>query len=147
MRAHLSLTIALSFAERFVMTSGTHQANGNWYTCNEAERIESVTRDLKTIRVNEGMCFETYFKVVKPYRTIQRARLMGQHGAHLGPVGPRWAPCWPHEPCYQGSRSSNENCVCYHTYQRISTLSSVTKCPRIPELDVYSVLNEVEQHI
>ena len=27
---------------------------------------------------------------------------MGQHGAHLGPVGPRWAPCWPHEPCYQG---------------------------------------------
>ena len=23
--------------------------------------------------------------------------------AHLGPVGPRWAPCWPHEPCYQGS--------------------------------------------
>ena len=26
----------------------------------------------------------------------------GQHGAHLGPVGPRWAPCWPHESCYQG---------------------------------------------
>ena len=26
----------------------------------------------------------------------------GQHGAHLGPVGPRLAPCWPHEPCYQG---------------------------------------------
>ena len=24
------------------------------------------------------------------------------HGARLGPVGPRWAPCWPHEPCYQG---------------------------------------------
>ena len=32
-------------------------------------------------------------------------RLQGswdQHGAHLGPVSPRWAPCWPHEPCYQG---------------------------------------------
>ena len=29
--------------------------------------------------------------------------LCGQHGAHLGPAGPRWAPCWPHEPCYQGS--------------------------------------------
>ena len=27
----------------------------------------------------------------------------GQHGAHLGPVGPRWAPCWPHEPYYQGT--------------------------------------------
>ena len=24
------------------------------------------------------------------------------HGAHLGPVGPRWAPCWPHELWYQG---------------------------------------------
>ena len=27
---------------------------------------------------------------------------MGQHGDHLGPVGPSWAPCWPHEPSYQG---------------------------------------------
>ena len=25
-----------------------------------------------------------------------------QHGAHLGPVGPKWAPYWPHELCYQG---------------------------------------------
>ena len=30
----------------------------------------------------------------------------GQHGAHLGPVGPRWAPCWPHKPCYQGLHPS-----------------------------------------
>ena len=27
----------------------------------------------------------------------------GQHGTHLGPVGPRWTPCWPHEPCCQGT--------------------------------------------
>ena len=26
----------------------------------------------------------------------------GQHGAHLGPTGPRRAPCWPHELCYLG---------------------------------------------
>ena len=26
----------------------------------------------------------------------------GQHGAHMGPVSPRRAPCRPHEPCYQG---------------------------------------------
>ena len=25
------------------------------------------------------------------------------HGAHLGPTGPRWAPCWPHELCYLGN--------------------------------------------
>ena len=24
-------------------------------------------------------------------------------GAHLGPFGPRWAPCWPHEPYYLGN--------------------------------------------
>ena len=24
------------------------------------------------------------------------------HGTHLGPTGPRWVPCWPHESCYQG---------------------------------------------
>ena len=28
--------------------------------------------------------------------------IWGPPGAHLGPVGPRWAPCWSHEPCYQG---------------------------------------------
>ena len=26
----------------------------------------------------------------------------GQHGAHLRPTRPRWAPCWPHELCYLG---------------------------------------------
>ena len=26
----------------------------------------------------------------------------GPHGAHLGPTGTWWAPCWPHEPCYLG---------------------------------------------
>ena len=37
-------------------------------------------------------------------RTASQLRrgIAPQHGAHLGPVSPRWAPCWPHEPCYQG---------------------------------------------
>ena len=26
----------------------------------------------------------------------------GLHGAHLGPVGPRRASCWPHKACYRG---------------------------------------------
>ena len=34
--------------------------------------------------------------------TIQIIKFMGPAWGHLGPVGPRWAPCWPHEPCYQG---------------------------------------------
>ena len=36
----------------------------------------------------------------------------GQHGAHLGPTGPRWAPCWPHEPCYLGWANLND---CHNT--------------------------------
>ena len=28
--------------------------------------------------------------------------LIARHGAHLGPTGPRWAPCWPHELFYLG---------------------------------------------
>ena len=27
----------------------------------------------------------------------QIAKFMGPTWAHLGPVGPRWAPCWPHD--------------------------------------------------
>ena len=27
--------------------------------------------------------------------------IWGQHGEHLGLVRPRWAPNWPHKPCYQ----------------------------------------------
>ena len=29
------------------------------------------------------------------------------HGAHLGPTGPRWAPCWRHESCYLGTFPSH----------------------------------------
>ena len=28
--------------------------------------------------------------------------LQNHRPINLGPFGPRWAPCWPHEPCYQG---------------------------------------------
>ena len=34
----------------------------------------------------------------------------GQHGAHLGPRGPRWAPCWPHE--LYSLRSYHMMCLC-----------------------------------
>ena len=28
------------------------------------------------------------------------AKFLGQHGTHLGPTKPRWAPCWHQELCY-----------------------------------------------
>ena len=34
----------------------------------------------------------------------------GQNGAHLGPTGPRWAPCWPHELCYLGDTNVQSRC-------------------------------------
>ena len=45
------------------------------------------------------------------------------HGANMGPtwvrsVSPRWAPCRPHEPCYQGMSSVG----CRHSYCNKSLL-------------------------
>ena len=37
-----------------------------------------------------------------PGNISQIANSRGQQRAHLRPADPIWAPCWPHEPCYQG---------------------------------------------
>ena len=35
--------------------------------------------------------------------TLPDSKIHGtKNGPHLDPVGPRWAPCWPYEPCYLG---------------------------------------------
>ena len=44
-----------------------------------------------------------------------------QHGANLGLPGPRWDPCWPHEPCYLGLFSVTVIKGC-------PTFSTETKC-------------------
>ena len=40
---------------------------------------------------------------------------MSWHGNifRITPVGPKWAPFWPHEPCYQGSATQSQ-CVKYY---------------------------------
>ena len=35
----------------------------------------------------------------------------GSYGAYLGPTGPRWAPCWPREPCYFGLYGRFASCL------------------------------------
>ena len=56
------------------------------------------------------------FKVIIPDSKV--------HGAHLGPTGPSWAPCWPHELCYLGRLLTKDNrelpwCqCCRHWYHR-----------------------------
>ena len=51
------------------------------------------------VSLKSNLCFHVQFLC---WIQSKIAKFMGQHGAHLGPVGPRWALCWPHEPCYQG---------------------------------------------
>ena len=49
----------------------------------------------------------------------------GHHGANLCPVGPRWTPCWPHEPCYQGIFTCFTKNVCYCELSLIIFAASV----------------------
>ena len=73
-----------------------------WYYCNKAFFM------LCTLCCNIPWCIVyTLFNFIVPESLITNDSILrkqnswGQHGAHMGPVGPRWAPCWPHEPCYQ----------------------------------------------
>ena len=63
------------------------------------------------------------------YRATLIARFWGQHGAHLGPTGPRWAPCWPHELCYLGKTNWQvDSLVCsYPSALAMELLQSCTK--------------------
>ena len=47
----------------------------------------------------------------KSRKTLHIAPDSKVHGANMGPVGPRWAPCRPQEPCYLECRWNflNEN--------------------------------------
>ena len=47
--------------------------------------------------------------------TYPDSKVPGSTWGHLGPVGPRWALCWPQEPCSQGivsncTRKKNLQC-------------------------------------
>ena len=48
--------------------------------------------------------------------TSQIAMFMGPTWDHLGPVGPRWAPCWSYKPCCQGyfNRQPLEETKCHY---------------------------------
>ena len=55
--------------------------------------------------VNRGPASDLYVNVLPLCFLcciIPIARFMGPTWAHLGPTGPRWAPCYPHELCYLG---------------------------------------------
>ena len=43
---------------------------------------------------------------------------LGSCRPQMGPVGPRWVPWWPHEPCYQGSYLGDQHAVCHRSFHR-----------------------------
>ena len=72
------------------------------------------------------------------YKYSHIASSCGQHGAHLGPVGPRWAPCWPHEPCYLGIFISKV-IYCYSHVTEIYDITFIQKMPYIFISDTYDI--------
>ena len=45
---------------------------------------------------------------------IPDSRIHGANMGPLGPVGPRWVPCWPHQPCYQGYWTTKSMTLKHH---------------------------------
>ena len=71
----------------------------------------------------------------------------GQHGVHLGPVGPRWAPCWPHEPCYQGDSAHRWDQDLYSLMNKsLTTRSHEVSKPRESRLDFSNRLEIGHSH-
>ena len=83
----------------FVMSAGGHlgfmQITKIAQSGRKGNQTESIANPLEILQ----SCTKpsTYcFWDTELYNTAQIAKFMGQHEAHLGPVGPRWAPYWPH---------------------------------------------------
>ena len=68
---------------------------GIMYAHIAAEKYQ-VRLVLHSVHLQRRVCNNCF--VINPDSKVHRANMV----AHLGPVGPRWAPCGPHEPCYQG---------------------------------------------
>ena len=67
--------------------------------------VDSYNLQITQCCYNISLLTQTFFLnkyAERFHRRTQIARFMDPPWAHLGPVGPRWAPCWPHESCIQG---------------------------------------------
>ena len=59
----------------------------------------------------------------------------GQHGAHLGLVGPRWAPCWSHESCYQEYISHFGDGMEWYTMKTVHHVLSTNRTAKYRDLE------------
>ena len=53
------------------------------------------------------------------------SKVHGANMGHLGPTGPRWAPCWPHELCYLGTSNDGE---ASSTFTGVYDISNLLNC-------------------
>ena len=65
----------------------------------------------------------------------------GQHGAHLGPRGPMWAPCCPHEFCNLEHASNISLCFLkkFFSNTRVNRVTSIFSCDQAALQMVFSV--------
>ena len=71
----------------------------------------------------------------KGMKGSQITRFMGPTWAHLGPVGPRWAPYWLHEPCYQGCCHGHSHSWRHHDMETpsapVDSHTNSQQCPAV----------------
>ena len=90
--------VIMSIATNLHISMAIYLCHAYWITSHTKENDQPMEQTWSWALSNlHQYCSATVN--LKPYPREQS--LCGQHGAHLGPVGPIWASCWPHEPCYQ----------------------------------------------
>ena len=75
----------------------------------------------KPHEISLSYIFIVYIIIISWFNT-QMARFTWPTWAYLGPVGPRQAPCWPHEPCFEGI------VIIYKNWKRVLRVSSLYLC-------------------
>ena len=73
---------------------------GHWSICLARDSLILIIRNLiyKVALSRWHGCVSLY-----SYEATQIAKFMGPTWGPSGSCRPQMAPCWPHEPCYQGS--------------------------------------------
>ena len=93
-----SPTVFLSLAMYAILESIQHTSRCNAVS---SKQIQQMIQCMLVTRIQQI----PYWAKVRNLYFLRHPRQQGswgKHGAHLGPTGPRWALCWPHETCYLG---------------------------------------------
>ena len=101
---HCAIQIVLKL-DSICLVSVKNRENQHAYISNEQWHPIMLTEGLyRYMWTVLGVCTQPCnIAIHASGNTTLIARSWRQHGAHLGPTGPRWAPCWPHELCHLGN--------------------------------------------